>query len=769
MGHRKNGKKNVSKRGLLVRTMFLLAVCGIVAFVALAVRLYDVQIVNHSYFHARALSGQLRHSTISATRGTIFDASGQILAKSAAVENVFISPLEMARENQNVWLIADGLSEILGVDRDMIVERASRTNSQYQIIKLKADADEVAGVREFIREHGLRGIHFEPNSRRYFPNDSLAGQIIGFVGTDNTGLDGVERRYERYLTGVNGRNVRLTSARGTQLSFRDFEDTFEAQDGHDITLTIDASIQYLVEKHLEAAIDQYTVLNGAVCIAMNPRTGAILAMASYPNFNPNEFLQVSDRDMQRLEQIEDEEEFRAALRDAQFRQWRNRALTDTYEPGSVFKIITMAMALEENLANLNTYFDCHGSISVLGRVDRNQNPLRLNCWRRRGHGTQTFDQAMQNSCNVVFVDLAVRLGARRFYSYIDAFGLFERTGIDNASESRSLWWDENLFFNRHNHSQLAAASIGQTFNVTPIQMISAVSATINGGYLMQPHIVQSITDSNGNIIREQEPTVIRQVISAGTSAMMRETLENVVETGTGRNAQVIGYRVGGKTGTSENVVQIVTSGDGALKDLTASFVGFAPADDPEIVILLLLDTPCHSTGLSVTGGAMAAPVVGNMLADILPLALGIMPQYSEDQMQDLSIIVPRVTEGYVGNAIGRLRSVGLTYTIVGDGNSVTAQLPAPNAQVAPGTAVLVFAGVDAHDSEVTVPNLSGMTFEGARRALENRGLFIRTTGVPMSDVRARVSVQSVSAGAGVPHGTVIEVTLIDKEVIELMH
>jgi len=764
---RRKKRKDTSRRGLLFRTVFLLAICGVAAFVVLAVRLYDVQVTNHSYFQARALSGQLSHSTLTASRGTIYDSNGNILAVSAAVENVFLSPLVISLENQDVLLIATGLSEILGVDRDMIIERAARTHSQYEVIKHNVEYNEARLVREFIREHRLRGVHLEPAFRRYFPNDHLASQIIGFVGTDHTGLDGVEMRYEGYLTGVSGRQVRVTGARGTALSFQDLEDKFEAQDGYNIHLTIDSTIQYFVEKHLAAAIDQYRVLNGAICIAMNARTGEILAMASYPNFNPNEFLRVSDRDMARLDNIEDEDERRTALRDAQFRQWRNRALTDTYEPGSVFKIVTMAMAIEENIANLDTVFHCHGNIHVPGRVNRNQDPLPMHCWRRWGHGALTLNEAMMHSCNVICVELAFRLGARRFYEYIEAFGLFERSGLDNASESRSIWWDENTFFNRHNQSQLAAAAIGQTFTITPIQMISAATATVNGGYLMQPLLVSHITDGDGNIVSSNEPTVIRQVVSNSTSAAMRTMLENTVESGTGQNAQVIGYRVGGKTGTSENVVQIAMAGDGALKDLTPSFLGFAPADDPEIVVLLLLDTPCHSTGLPIFGGSMAAPVVGNMLADILPLAMGIMPQYTDEELRDLNTYVPRVIDRDVDSAISLLSNSGLEYTVIGDSQMrVTAQFPASNAQVAPGTTVMLITDGEIFDEYAEVPNLSGMTFEGARRALESRGLFIRTSGVPQSDVRARVSVQSVRAGEYAPFGSVVQVTLIDRDIVE---
>ena len=765
MGTKKKSSKTSSKKGLIFRTLFILIVCGIGAFVITS-RLFDVQIVNHSYFQARALSAQLSHSTLTATRGTIFDANGNILAMSAATENVFISPLVMERDEQDVELIASGLSRILDVDRDMIIERASRTQSQYQIIKRHVSYEQAQEVRAFISEHRLRGVHLEPNSRRYFPNDSLAGQILGFVGTDHTGLEGMELRYEDYLTGVSGRQVRLTSARGSTLSFAGFEDTFEAQDGNDIVLTIDSTIQYFVEKHLAAAIEQYDVLNGAICIAMNPRTGAILAMASYPNFNPNDFLALSGRELSRIEAIEDEDERNAAIREAQFRQWSNRAVTDTYEPGSVFKMISMAMALEENIANLETTFTCRGYVAVRGRVDRNQDPLPMRCHLRIGHGTITFDQAMQRSCNIVCVELAVNIGARTFYDYIEAFGLFGNTGLDNMTEARSFWWDENVFLNRHNHSQLAAASIGQTFTITPIQMITSAAATVNGGYLMQPFLVSEIVDSNGNTVRRNEPTVIRQVISEGTSADMRYILENTVLYGTGRNAQVSGFRIGGKTGTSENVVQLALTYEGAQKDLTASFLGFAPADDPEIMILLLLDTPSRATGINISGGAMAAPVVGNMLADILPLALGIMPEYSEEELQAINIYIPRVYDRPISTATGVLSGLGLSYTIIGDGETVTAQFPAPNMQVAPGTTVRLYADATAPHEQVIVPNLSDMTFQGALNTLENRGLFVRTTGVPIFDIRGRVSVQSVPAGTEVDYGTVVEITLIDRDAVE---
>jgi len=759
-------KKNDQRisRALLVRTLFLLAVCGISAFIILAVRLYNVQIVNGTYYESRTLIGQLRETTINASRGTIYDANGKILAMSGPVENVFISPLEISLAGQDIKFIADGLAYILDVDYESIVEKAGKTSSQYQIIKNKVEGDEANRVREFIIEHKLKGIHFEPASQRYYPNKSLASQVLGFVGTDDTGLDGIERRFDSHLTGVGGRMIRLTNAKGTDLMLAGFGDYFEAKDGNDIKLTLNMSVQYYVEKHLAQAIVDYDIQNGAMCIAINPKTGEILALANYPNFDPNNFLKISEAALERLSHIEDEDEFIEAYRSEQFRQWRNQSLADSYEPGSVFKILTFAMALEENEANLNSTFNCEGVIDV--RVHDDVSERR--CWRRWGHGWQSINSAMNNSCNIACVEIGLRLGGRTFYKYVEAFGLFDKTGLDNATEGRSLWWDENVFFDRRNQTQLASASFGQTFKVTPIQMITAAAATVNGGYLMQPHIVKQISDSDGNIIEATEPAVLRQVISAETSSIMRAMLEDVVKEGTGINAQVRGYRIGGKTGTSENTEQLAgrAEDDTSAKDYIVSFLGFAPADDPEIMILLLLDTPNHNTDIYISGGSIAAPVVGRMFEDILPMSLGIMPKFTEDDLADINVHVPRITGWSVEEAIKILEDNGYLYTVVGDGDLVTAQLPARNAYVASGTKVIIYADAEMPRDAVIVPPLSGLTYSQARRAVEELGLFIRTGGAPKSDTNALVSVQSIQAGREVLYGSIVEVTLLNAQIVE---
>ena len=734
-------------------------------FVVLAVKLYNIQITEHNRYESLALGNQLHQSTLTATRGSIFDANGKIMAMSASVENVFISPLEIIKYEQDEVLITEGLHAILGVTRESVTEKLAKTNSQYQIIMAKVENEQAGQVRDFIKANKLRGVYLEPATKRYYPNGSLACQIIGFVGTDNTGLEGLEKRYDEYLTGVNGREVRLRNARGTDLLFDGYNDYYTAQNGCNITLTIDSQIHYYAEKYLAQAIEDYDVQNGGTCIIMNAKTGAILADVNIPNYDPNNFQAVGADELEKLSLIEDEDQYRKAYTEALYRQWRNRSLADAYEPGSVFKILTLAMALEENVTSLDANYTCNGSMHVLGRDDKNGNPIPLYCWNRYGHGSQSLDQAIQNSCNMTIVELALKLGAQTFYEYIDAFGLFSKTGLDNSAEGNSIWWSEKVFFDKQNKSQLASAAFGQTFKVTPIQMITAVAAAVNGGYLMQPYIVKQITDGDGAVIEVTEPTVLRQVISAGTSATVREILEDVVETGTGKNARVNGYRVGGKTGTSENTEN--PGDDESQKDYVVSFVGFAPADDPEIVILLLLDSPSHKTGIYISGGSMAAPVVGNILSDILPICLGIKPQYSDDDLRDINVYTPKLTSKSVDEASAALEEQGFEVKVIGEGGIVTGQAPAPNAHVAYGTQVVIFADGDIPREPVTVPHLAGMSWLEAKSILEARGLFIRTAGALRSDKKAEVSVQSIPAGTQTAYGAVVEVTLIDKSAVEL--
>ena len=761
-GRPRDGAPN---RMMLRRTLFLLSVCGAAAFVVLAARLYYLQIVRHDELEARAIAQQVRETTVSAPRGTIYDAKGEVLAMSAGVDTIYLSPAEIAQNNEDAGAIAAGLAEILGLDYDAVYAKTQNTRSWYEVVARKVEEDVATAVREFKEEGGYTGIKLEADTKRYYPNGSLAAHVIGFVGTDNTGLGGIEAKYDKVLSGTNGYVMRSTTAAGTDMLYTSWEDYFDAVPGSDMVLTIDAGIQYYVEKHLAQAVEDYDIQNGAAAICMEVDTGAILAMASLGNFDLNDYQTISGEAMAEIDAAASGDAERAELiAAAQQLQWRNKAISDTYEPGSTFKIITLAMALEEGIVDMNSSFYCGGSTSVLGR----NTPVR--CWKSGGHGSQTLTQAVQHSCNVAFVNIGQRIGEERFYDYAEAFGFFERagdssaqltgtTGIDLGGESGSIWWSEDVFCNPENLSQLAAASFGQTFNITPLQLITAVSACVNGGYLMQPYLVQSTTSPDG-AVTEHDSTPVRQVISEETSAKVRQILEQVVgdsTEGTGRNAYVAGYRIGGKTGTSTKTTEEIAGN----KEYIVSFIGFAPADDPQIALLVLLDNPSSESGIYVSGGQMAAPVVGKMMADILPY-LGLEPEYSDSELQTMDRAVPDVMGLSIAEAQSKLAESGLSCRVIGSGGAVTSQLPAANSVIASGSEVLLYADA-APTGGGSVPNLNGMTYSQAREALAAMGLFIGSDSSVTDADNQLVSGQDIRAGTSAQAGTVITVTLYEND------
>ena len=761
-GRPRDGAPN---RMMLRRTLFLLSVCGAAAFVVLAARLYYLQIVRHDELEARAIAQQVRETTVSAPRGTIYDAKGEVLAMSAGVDTIYLSPAEIAQNNEDAGAIAAGLAEILGLDYDAVYAKTQNTRSWYEVVARKVEEDVATAVREFKEEGGYTGIKLEADTKRYYPNGSLAAHVIGFVGTDNTGLGGIEAKYDKVLSGTNGYVMRSTTAAGTDMLYTSWEDYFDAVPGSDMVLTIDAGIQYYVEKHLAQAVEDYDIQNGAAAICMEVDTGAILAMASLGNFDLNDYQTISGEAMAEIDAAASSDAERAELiAAAQQLQWRNKAISDTYEPGSTFKIITLAMALEEGVVDMNSSFYCGGSTSVLGR----NTPVR--CWKSGGHGSQTLTQAVQHSCNVAFVNIGQRIGEERFYDYAEAFGFFERTGdssaqltgttgIDLGGESGSIWWSEDVFCNPENLSQLAAASFGQTFNITPLQLITAVSACVNGGYLMRPYLVQSTTSPDGTVT-EHDSTPVRQVISEETSAKVRQILEQVVgdsTEGTGRNAYVAGYRIGGKTGTSTKTTEEIAGN----KEYIVSFIGFAPADDPQIALLVLLDNPSSESGIYVSGGQMAAPVVGKMMADILPY-LGLEPEYSDSELQTMDRAVPDVMGLSIAEAQSKLAESGLSCRVIGSGGAVTSQLPAANSVIASGSEVLLYADA-APAGGGSVPNLNGMTYSQAREALAAMGLFIGSDSSVTDADNQLVSGQDIRAGTSAKAGTVITVTLYEND------
>lgn len=759
------GIKPGPSRQMLRRTLFLMAVFGIGAFAILLAKLYQLQIIDHEKYESMAMEQQLRSVPSSAVRGVIYDTNMNTLAVSASVDNVYLSPAEIEMYGEDRTLIARGLSEILGLDYDDIYEKSGRKGSWYVTVARKLEQDKADEIRAFKTQYGLRGVRLETDTKRYYPNSSLACHLIGFVGTDNYGLEGIEAQYNEALSGSPGKTVRATNAMGTELLFSQFEEYYPGEDGFDIVTTIDASIQYYVEKHLKQAVADYDIQNGAGAIAMNVNTGEILAMASIGGYDLNDFLKVSDEDMEFINAAETEEERSKLLSEAQTRQWRNKALSDTYEPGSTFKIITLAMALEEGVVSLNDSFYCPGTVSVIGR----SSPIR--CWKSGGHGSQNLTQAAQHSCNVAFVNIGQRVGAERFYDYCEAFGflnmtgnddenLTATTGIDLAGESGSIWWSKNTFCSERNLSQLAAASFGQTFTITPLQLICAVSACVNGGTLMQPYVVRQMLNPDGTVAYQREPKAVRQVISESTSRQVCQILEQVVgdqKEGTGRNAAVTGYRIGGKTGTSEKVSLEAQTGQ---KEYIVSFIGFAPADDPEIALLVFLDTPSNKSGIYISGGQMAAPVVGNMLADILPY-MGIEPEQQEGGENDVT--VPMLVELSLSQAEERLKDSSLDYRIIGQGSTVTNQLPAAGTSIASGSQVILYLdGAQVSPNMEIIPELTGMSYQQARDSLSSLGLFISTRS-PVNEFTGQViSSQSLSAGTAADHGCIVEVTLIDE-------
>ena len=695
-------------RTMLRRALFLLAACGIAAFAVLMLQLFRLQILRHDELESAALQQQLRRTAIPASRGTIYDREGRVLAMSATTYTVYVSPAEISMNGEDAERIASGLSEILGVDREKILTMTADRRSWYKTVKRQIEEAEADAVRAFKNEYDLQGVKLEPDTKRYYPYASLASHVIGFVGADNTGLSGLEFTQNELLTGTAGSILRLKNSAGTDMILTSYEDYVDAQDGLNLHLTIDTTVQYYLEKQLSQAVQDFDIQNGAAGIIMDPNTGAILAMASLGNFDLNNYQRVSADIQSEIDSTADPDTAAQMLKDAQLAQWRNKAISDTYEPGSTFKIITLAIALEEGAATPSDSFYCGGSMTVQGRGK----PLK--CWKTIGHGPQTLTQAAQHSCNVAFATLGLRIGEETFYRYCESFGFFRASENPDAS-------------------------------------------------LMKPYIVDSVTDGTGALISKTEPEVLRQVISEKTSAQVNAVLEQVVcdtKQGTGKNAYVAGYHIAGKTGTSEKVAQDAAGGK---KEYIVSFIGYAPADNPQVVCLVLMDTPSNESGIYISGGQMAAPVVGRILGEVLPY-LGVQPQYSEAEEKYIDRAVPPLTGKTPEEAVKLLREAGLAARIEGTGDIVTGQLPGKGTVVASGTTVLIYTGEIPEAEEETVPELTGLTYTEAREALFSRGLFLRSDSTILADSdTVRVVFQSTGAGESVPTGSVIEVSIVNDD------
>ena len=755
---RKSENIRRANRVIQTRTFVLMLVLGVAVFLVLALKLYQLQIKQHDYYQSKALDQQTRSTVVTASRGTIYDRNGNELAVSATAETVFLSPKELAEElekPETKWTkesLSAGLSQLLGVTQESILEQMERTYSQYEVVKLRVDEDTANAVRELLNDNEVHGVYLETDAKRYYPYGSLAAHVIGFVGTDNTGLYGLEAQYEEELQGQTGLVVSAKDNGGNALPY-EYEQYYASHNGDDLVLTLDTNVQYYLEKYVKEMADQFEAANGATGIVMDVKTGGVLGMVSYPNYDLNNYSEVSDARLKAA--IEDGS---ASLADQQLRQWRNKALNDTYEPGSTFKTLVLSAALEEGVVSESDHFYCSGVKQVANW------PIR--CSKREGHGDQTLRQAVMNSCNPAFIEIGQRLGAEKFWEYLENYGLMERTGIDLQGEGQSQFWDEEEFVSEQGIASLATASFGQRFQITPIQMITAACAAVNGGRLMQPYVVQSITDSDGNVIQSAQPTQVRQVISEATSAQVRSILGSVVmDGGTGKNAYQAGYSIGGKTGTSETN-QSKTTGR-----LIVSFLGVAPAENPQIVVLLGYDHPKPAVpgsnltagGYYISGGNMAAPMAGELIADILDY-LGVEKQYKADELAD--VVVPKVTELSLNDAQDLLKQKGLQWRTVGEGGVVTDQIPAQGASIPGSSQVVLYLGAEKPTDQVPVPDVSGKTLESAQTAFAKVGLYLRPSGSGGSySSSSTVAVgQSITAGAMVDPGTVVDVQFIDTDI-----
>ena len=659
------------------RIIVVMTLLGALAFGPVVWRLYDLMIEHYDYYAGLALRNQSRTTSVSPRRGEIYDRNMEPLATSVSVENIYLNPRELKQSGADIAKIAADLAPILEREAAWIAEQAEKTSRRYMQIGWSVDEDTAAQVRSYINENGISGIHLEPASRRVYPNKTLAAQVIGFTNASGDGSEGVEAAYNSFLTGQAGRVITSKGNNEIDMPYS-YEKYLESLGGADVILTIDSTVQRCLENRMEEAIAKFDVRNGAFGIVMNVNTGEILAMATLGSYDPNNYLEIYDPELAaQIEASGDGE----ALTAARLKQWRNRCISDGYEPGSTFKVLTMAAALDSGSITLDTNFHCSGAEQIPGRSQL------LHCWRSAGHGAQKTANALQNSCNLAFAHIALKMGGDTFYKYIESFGILEKTGIDLAGESKGVFFDKDIVTNtdKWGTASLTSGSFGQTFKITPLQLVRAISSVVNGGNLMEPYIVSQVVDGEGKILLSQEPTVVRKTISEETSRTMCAMMESVVTEGTAKNAQVAGYSVGGKTGTSEKIDVFDENGQRVL-DKIVSFVGVAPMENPEYIVLVALDTPSRETRIYISGGVMAAPTVGAVLSDILPyLGVAKTAETGYTVLDDLTGLSPE-------EARKILNEKKLEALYAGEGGTVVSQIPQAGQQVPEGSQILLYLG-----------------------------------------------------------------------------
>ena len=752
------------------RIMAVTAILGLLAFVPMALRLYGLMVKDYEYYANLALRNQTRTTHVAARRGMIYDCNMNVLACNAGVETVYLDPHELKQSKANVAHIAEILGQLLELDPQWIETQATDTTMRYKQLRSSVEPEVAAEIRSFINDNNISGIHLEPGTKRLYPFGILAAQVIGFTNASGTGSEGVEASYDSFLKGTAGSVITTKGNNEMDMPFS-YENYVQSVPGCDVVLTLDATVQACLENRMQEAIDKYDVRNGAFGIVMNVKTGEILAMATLGSYDPNNYLEIADE--RALAQIEERKQrymalpegseayaeglaaYKKAITDARLKQWRNRVLSDGYEPGSTFKVLTMAAALDSGAIDLNTSFYCKGAEQIPGRAQL------LHCWRSAGHGAEKTPQALQNSCNIAFAHIALKMGGETFYDYIEKFGIMEKTGIDLAGESKGVFFGKELVTNtdKWGTASLTSGSFGQTFKITPVQLVRAISAVVNGGYLMEPYLVSEVVDAKGNTVLKQEPTVVRQVINEQTSKVMCGLLESVVTEGTAKNASVAGFSIGGKTGTSEKIDVFDENGQRVL-DKIVSFAGIAPMDDPQYIVLVALDTPSRETGIYISGGVMAAPTVGAVMGDILPY-LGVERNFAKDDPAGQSVQLEDLTGLTVKEADKKLKALGLSHQAVGNGETVTGQIPVAGNEVPGGSQILLYFGEPTPTDTVQVPDFGGMNRQQAADMAAELGVYILVEGNTSLKSTVKASAQSIAPGTQVPRGTTISIGFMD--------
>lgn len=745
-GSKNNSKKRAEKgpaQRLRQRTAILILLILVLGFGAAALRLTYLTTVQSSELQESAVDLQLADTTVSAKRGTIYDANGNVLAESASVWQVVMSPVNFKNDKQR-QAAAKGLSEIFDLEYNDVLDD-TKQQSHYVVVKRRIESDEREKVLQLIdtlkKDYSCSGvIQLLDDYKRYYPKNSLASSVIGFTGSDDQGLEGIEYEYDSYLSGTPGRIITAQNARGTDMPFR-YEQNVESEDGNNVYLTIDETIQSICEKYMQKGVEDNNVLNKGVCIAMDVNTGAILAMVTTDGYDLNNPYELSAKDKKKIKSTPKKKQAEAESA-ALSNMWRNKAVADTYMPGSVFKMCVASAALEENLVNEKTSFTCTGSISVEGET--------IHCSNISGHGTQSFVEVISNSCNPAFIQIGQMLGAGKFRQYYQGFGFSDKTGIDLPGEAEDSFWKEG----KMGGVDLAVASFGQNFTITPIQMITACAAVSNGGYVVQPHVVSKITDSKGNVIKTVDKKVKRQVISDDTSKKMNEYLEYNTERQGAAAGYISGYKVAGKTGTTEKrgVTKIESS---FSEDYISSFCGYAPADDPQIAMLVFFDTP---DGDAYYGSQVSSPVFINIMSEVLPY-LDVKTSYTDEELGYVDASAGDYTGVSVDEAKTAVEADGFTATVKGNGSTVISQIPTVSSGLQKGGSIVLYTDSNSQSETVSVPSLIGLSPDEVNDVASAYGLNVSFSGATTSSGTS--SSQNIEAGTSVSPGTVITVSFAD--------